>query len=421
LEVLILNSKSKYAILLISSVLVIYAIIGGMLGRVNAQNGSYQQLSIFMEVLSRIQNDYVDDPSIKTAVDGAIRGLVESVDPNGGYLTSKDVAFYKNFDPLKTPGIGAVLAKPARLGYPVVIAAIPGGPAAKAGLNPGDIIESIDGVATREMNIVQVHGMLSNPQGKPAALAVIRTRRNEPDTIEVPREVVQAPPVEAKMIENNVAYIKVPYLAPGKAAEVKRQLDPLLKKGATNVILDLRYTAGGDPKEGLELANLFVDSGTMAYLEGQKVPKETFSASTKDALTKAPVAILVNQATAGAAELVAGAIEDNQRGQVVGVKTFGSGSVQKLIPLDDGSALLISVAKYYTPAGKQIEGPEPQESGIKPTVEIRQTVEEAVDLDDQEIQAPPKDQPAKEEDRQLNKAIEILRDPSKISATKKAA
>jgi len=416
-----LNPKSKYAILLISSVLVIYAIIGGMLGRVSAQNGSYQQLSIFMEVLSRIQNDYVDDPSMKSAVDGAIRGLVENVDPYGGYLTAKDVAFYKNYDPLKTPGIGVVLAKPARLGYPVIVSAIPGGPAAKAGLNPGDIIESIDGVATREMNLVQVYGMLSNPVGKPAALAVIKTRRTDPDPVNVPREVVQGPPVEAKMLENNIAYIKIPYLGPGKASEVKKELEPLLKKGATNIVLDLRYTAGGDPKEGIQLANLFVDSGTITYLEGQKFAKETFNANPKDVVTKAPIAVLVNQATSGAAELVAGAVEDNHRGQVVGVKTFGSGSMQKLINLDDGSALLLSVAKYFTPSGKEIENIEPQESGIKPTVEMRQAAEDTVDLDDQEVQAPAKDQPVKEEDRQLNRAIEILKDPSKISATKKAA
>src|SRR5215813_5253056 len=132
-----LNSKSKYAILLVSSVLVIYAIIGGVLGRVSAQNGSYQQLSIFTEVLSRIQNDYVDETNVKNAVAGAIRGLVESVDPYGGYLTPKDVAFYKDYsaNPLKTAGIGATLAKPARLGYPVIISTIPGGSAAKAGLN----------------------------------------------------------------------------------------------------------------------------------------------------------------------------------------------------------------------------------------------------------------------------------------------
>src|SRR5215467_5707930 len=158
-----------------------------MLGRVSAQNGSYQQLSIFTEVLSRIQNDYVDEPNVKNAVDGAIRGLIESVDPFGGYLGPKDVAFYKDFtaNPSKTPGIGVVLAKPARLGYPVIISAIPGGPASKAGLNSGDIIESIDGMTTRELNLVQVNAMLSIPAGKNAALSIIKARRSEPEPVSV--------------------------------------------------------------------------------------------------------------------------------------------------------------------------------------------------------------------------------------------
>lgn len=419
-----MNSKSKYAILLISSVLVIYAIIGGMLGRVSAQTGSYQQLSIFTEVLSRIQNDYVDDPNMKTAVDGAIRGLIENVDPYGGYLSPKDVTFYKDFtaNPQKTPGIGVTLAKPARLGYPVIISTIPGGPAAKAGLNSGDIIESIDGMTTREMNMVQVTAMLAIPAGKTAALSVIKARKADPEPVTVPREIVQAPPVEAKMLENNIAYVKIPYISQGKAQETKRQLDGLLKKGASSVIIDLRYTAGGDDKEGLEVANLFVDSGTLALLQGQKQPKQTFNADPKQAITKAPVAVLVNQGTAGAAELIAGAIEDNHRGQIVGVKTFGVGSVQKLIPLDDGYALLLSTGKYFTPSGKEIQEVEPIDSGIKPTVEVRQSTEEAIDLSDDSAEvAPPPKAPVKEEDRQLNKAIEILKDPSKITAAKKAA
>jgi carboxyl-terminal processing protease len=322
---------------------------------------------------------------------------------------------------LKTPGIGVVLAKPARLGYPIIISIIPGGPASKAGLNSGDIIESIDGMTTREMNLVQVNAMLSIPAGKNAALSVIRSRRTDPEAVNVSREVVQAPAVEAKMLDNNIAYVKIPYMSAGKAQETRRQLDGLLKKGATSVILDLRYTAGGDDKEALEVANLFIESGTLAVLQGQKQPKQVLNADPKQALTKVPVAVLVNQGTAGPAELIAGAIEDDHRGQVVGVKTFGIGSVQKLIPLDDGYALLLSTAKYFTPLGKEIQEIEPQESGIKPTVEMKQVAEETLDLNDDTDVAPPPKEPAKdkEEDRQLNKAIEILKDPSKI--TKKAA
>jgi len=146
------------------------------------------------------------------------------------------------------------------------------------------------------------------------------------------------------------------------------------------------------------------------------------TADPKQALTKLPLSVLVNQGTAGPAELVAGAVEDNHRGQIVGVKTFGFGSVQKLIALDGGYGLLISTAKYFTPSGKEIQDNEPQDSGIKPTVEIRQTVEENLDPSDDATDLPPAPkEPVKDEDRQLNKAIEILKDPSKISATKKAA
>jgi carboxyl-terminal processing protease len=419
-----LNSKSKYAVLLISSVLVIYAIIGGVLGRVNAQNGSYQQLSIFDDVLIRIRNDYVDEPNMKEALAGAIRGLIENVDPYGGYLSPKEVAFYKDYNPHKTAGIGVVFAKPPRLGYPVIISATPGGPANKAGLGAGDIIESIDGVTTRELNLVQINVMLSSPVGKPAALSVIRSRRADPEVVNVAREVVPAAPVEARLLESNIAYLKVPMLASGKAQDAKKQLDALLKKGATSVILDLRYTAGGDVKEALEVANLFVDSGSLGYLQGQKVTKETFNVDPKQTLTKVPMAVLVNQGTAGPAELTAAAIADNNRGQLVGVKTFGSGSVQRLIPLEDGYGLLISVAKYYTPGGKEIQQAEPQDSGVRPAVEIRQAADEVIDpnADDQvEDQQPQVNQPVKEEDRQLNKAIEVLKDPSKATATKKAA
>jgi carboxyl-terminal processing protease len=400
--------------LLISSVLVIYAIIGGMLGRVSAQNGSYQQLSVFMDVLSRIQNDYVDEPSMKDALNGAVRGLIESVDPSGGYLTAKDLAFYKDYNPLKTPGIGAIILR--RIGYPVIVSVIPGTPAAKAGLGTGDIIESIDNVTTREMNLVQIHALLASPAGKPVTLSVIRRRKTEPEPVQLNREVMPSPPVEAKVIENNIGYLRIPYLGPGKALEAKKQLDGLIKKNVTGILLDLRATAGGEEQEAIQLANLFIDSGALGYVQGQKSEKKLFTATPKDAVTKLPVVAIVNQGTAGPAELTTGAILDTKRGSVVGTKTFGSGSMQKLIPLEDGSALLISVAKYYTPSGTEI-----QENGVKPTVEVFQASEELFNPDDEaEVVQPSKAPTAVEDDRQLKKAIEVLRDPSKATVKKGA-
>jgi carboxyl-terminal processing protease len=409
LEVL-LNSRSKYAILLVSSVLVIYAIIGGMMGRVNAQAGSYQQLSIFTEVLRYIQNDYVDDPTMKDALTGAVRGLIESVDQNGGYLTPKELAFYKDYNPQKSVGIGAVLAR--RYGYPVIISAMPNGPAAKAGLGTGDIIESIEGVTTREMNIVQVESLLAAGAGKPVKLSVIKRRKSEPEPVTVTREPMQVPAIDAKIIENNVAYVRIPYLGTGKTQEIRKQLDGLLKKNVAGVVLDLRTAAGGDDKEAAQLANLFMDSGTIATLQGQKFEKQTLTANSKEALTKLPVVAIVNQGTAGAAEILAGALADSKRGTVVGTKTFGSGAYQKILPMDDGAALLISVAKYYTPAGTEIEG-----NGIKPTVEVLQPSEDLFNPDDDEVVQPAK-APGTEDDRQLKRAVEIAKDPSKA---KKAA
>ncbi len=142
-------------------------------------------------------------------------------------------------------------------------------------------------------------------------------------------------------------------------------------------MLDLRTTAGGDDKEAVQLANLFMDSGPIATLQGQKFEKETFSANPKETLTKVPVVALVNQGTAGAAEIVAGALADSKRGTIVGTKTFGSGAYQKVLPMDDGAGLLISVAKYYTPAGTEIEG-----NGIKPTVEVLQPSEDLFNPDE---------------------------------------
>jgi carboxyl-terminal processing protease len=401
-----LNSKSKYAALLLSSVLVVYAIVGGKFGRVSAQDTSLPQLEVYTQVYEKVKNDYVDQTSMSNATLGAIRGLLEQVDPYAGYLNAKDVAFYKDFNLEKTPGIGVILTRAN--GYPLILEAIPGGPGAKAGLKTFDAIEAIDGVPTREMNLVQAYAYLANPADKPVTLTLIGNNRSEPENVKVNREVTKPPAVEAKMLQTDIAYVRVPLLTQGKANEVKKQLDDLLRKGATGVILDLRSSAAGGfgfkDTEGYMLANFFVDSGSLGYLQGQKVPRKLFPADPKLAITKAPLVVLVDGGTGGAAEIAAAALKENKRGTLVGTHTFGTGSRQTLIPLDGGAALLISDAKYYSPSGKDL-----QADGVAPDAVIskgsnRPDLNSAATLE----APPPSTDPRSEEEIQLERAIQVL-------------
>ena len=388
-----MNSRTKYAILLVSSVIVVYAIIGGMMGRVSAQDGAYRQLSIFMEVINRIQNDYVDAPSLSAAMDGAIRGMVERVDPHGGYLSPEGADFYRNYDPLTSAGIGVRLSK--KFDYPVIVAAVPGGPADRAGLGSGDTIEGIAGESLREHNLIEVQQLLTGEAGSTVDLTVIRRSRPEPSDLRLTREVVAPPPVQARMLDGNIGYLKIALLAPGKAAEARNEIERLSSEGAEHFVLDLRNSAGGIREEALELADLFVDSGSLGYVEGQTTERETFSADAARTVSSLPLVVLINGGTAEAAEIAAAAIRDNGRGELVGVRSFGLGSVQELLPLDDGFALLLSVAKYYSPSGSEI-----QQTGVIPTVEV--TAAAAVGP----LTLP--DEPAQATDRQLDRAVEIL-------------
>ena len=388
-----MNSKTKYTILLVSSVIVVYAIIGGMMGRVSAQDGSYPQLAIFMEVINRIQNDYVDAPSLTEAMEGAIRGMVERVDPHGGYLSPEGADFYRNYDLLTSSGIGVSLSK--KFDYPVIVAAVPGGPADRAGLGSGDTIEGIAGQSLREHNLIEVQQLLAGEAGTTVDLTVIRRSRPEPSELRLTREVVAAPPIQARMMDGSVGYLKIPLLSPGKAAEAREEIMRLSGEGAEHFVLDLRNSAGGNQEEALELANLFIESGSLGYVEGQTTERETFSAEAAGTVSSLPLVVLINAGTAEAGEIAAAAIRDNGRGELVGVRTFGLGSVQELLPLEGGWALLLSVAKYYSPSGSEI-----QLTGVIPTIEV--TAAAIVDP----LAVP--DQPGQATDRQLDRAIEVL-------------
>jgi carboxyl-terminal processing protease len=401
-----MSMKTKATILVTSFAVLLFVVVGSLGGvHASSNDGSYRQLQVYSEVLSRVRSEYVVDPDIPKVTDGALHGLLESLDSNSSYMSPEA---YKAFQAHKSEAkgdIGAIFSK--RFGYADVVAVLPGSPAEKAGIEPTDIFESIEGKSTRDMSLPEIRDLLQGTPGSTLNVSVVRARRAEPQKIVITRDIVAIPPVSDKMIEDGIGYIKVDALTKGKAAEIAAKVKSLEKSGAKKLLLDLRNDADGDESEGIAVANLFLNHGTITYLQGQKFPREAFNADPAKAITTLPLAVLVNRGTSGAAEVVAAAILENARGDVVGDKTFGDGSVQKTIDLPDGGALILSVAKYYSPSGKAI-----QDNAVTPNVLVADEDDNVITDDEDEAPAATPDQEAKPkptQDDQLKKAVEVLK------------
>lgn len=401
-----MSTKLKVTILASSLAILVFTIAGNFVNvRASSNDGAYRQLSVYSEVLSRIRSEYVEEPNIPGVTVGALHGLLESLDANSSYLTPEEYKQYKSIKPEGKADIGAMVSK--RFGYADVVAVIPGGPADKAGIENSDILESIEGKSSHDMSLAEIRSMLLGEPGSTVTVSVVRPRRAEPQKIVITRENVVIPPVEDKMLADNVGYIKVDSFPKGKSQEIANKVRDLQKQGAKKFVLDLRNAAGGEESEGVATANLFLDHGTITYLQGQKFPREAFSADPSKDITKLPVAVLVNRGTAGPAEIVASAILENARGDVIGDKTFGDGSVQKLIEMPDNSALILSVAKYYSPSGKAI-----QDSAVTPNIVVADNSDDDGGLPDEDQPATPENKtvkPQNQQDDQLNKALDVLK------------
>lgn len=403
-----MSMKTKAAILVTSFAVLLFVVVGSMGGvHASSNDGSYRQLQVYSEVLSRVRSEYVEEPNIPKVTDGALHGLLESLDSNSSYMTADA---YKAFKAHKIEGkadIGAVVSK--RFGYADVVAVLPGSPAEKAGIEGSDIFESIEGKSTRDMSLPEIRDLLLGTPGSTLTVQVVRARRAEPQKVVITRDVVGIPAVSEKLMDDGIGYVKAETLTKGKPQEIAAKIKSLEKSGAKKILLDLRNCAEGEESEGVATANLFLNHGTITYLQGQKVARQAFNADPSKAVTSLPLAVLVNKGTAGAAEIVAAAILENARGDVVGDKTFGDGSLQKTIDLPDGGALILSVAKYYSPSGKAI-----QDVAVTPNVVVAD-VDDAVGPDDEDGTNPPPDQEAKPKitiDDQMNKAVEVLKSRS---------
>ena len=402
---------SKILLLAVSVALVLMVFLGvnwsGVSAASDGQDGAYNQMKVYSEVLRHIQTDYVTDPNIPEVTNGALRGLLESLDADSSYLTPAD---YKTYKADKGGKAQAGINISKRYGYAWVVSVVPGSPADKAGLVDSDILEAIEGQDTRNISLAMIQRMLEGTAGSTLTVGVVRPGKVEPDKITMTRNVTVVPAVGDALYENaSILYLKPEILDHDHVQQVESKLKGMQKAGNKKILLDLREVAGGDMGEATRLANFLLKTGTIATLEGQKFAKQVFTADPSKAIqATAPVVVLVNRGTAGPAELVAGALLDNKRADVVGEKTFGEGAQQKTFELPDGAALILSVAKYETPSGKKL-----QDEGVTPDVLVASGADEAEAVDEELAPAatapPPVKKPGVQIDEQLNKALDLLK------------
>src|SRR5437867_2602512 len=366
-----MSFKSKFTLVVLSAALAVYTIAGAWLGTRAQQpaNDPGAQQKIFESVLKHIQDDYVDEPNMEKVRGGALRDLAYGLDPYSTYLTAEEVKDYSRAEKSGRVGIGAELSQVAS--YLYVIAPEKGSPADQSGVRAGDIIEYIDGKATRDISLYDARQLLNGAPGTEVKLRILRTD-SRPLTLTVKRGSFRAPAAEARMEAGRIGVLKINSFDNGEAADVRTRLQELIKQGAQKVVLDLRSVAGGEIQEGISVANLFIRDGVIAEKIGreQKV-LQTFEADPKAELFAGPVVALIDGGTAGAAEIVASAFLERKRGDVIGEKSFGAGAEQELFTLRDGDGLLLTTVKWASSSGKPFLGEDRTRSGIAPSVEVK--------------------------------------------------
>jgi carboxyl-terminal processing protease len=429
-----MSFKSKFTLIALSASLAVYTIAGAWLATRAQQpaNDPGAQQKIFESVLQHIQNDYVDEPNMEKVRAGALRGLAYGLDPYSTYLTSEQVKDYRAGSKSNQVGLGAELSQVASFLY--VVAPVKGSPADQAGVSAGDIIEYIDGKATRDISLYDARQLLNGAPGSEVKLRILRAN-SQPLTLSVKRGSFRAPAAEARMEAGRIGVLRINSLDNGEAADARAHLQDLVKQGAQKIVLDLRSVAGGEIQEGVTVANLFIRDGQIAKTIGreQKVLK-SFEADSKLVLFNGPVVVLIDSGTAGAAEVVASAFLEDKRGDVVGEKSFGAGAEQELFTLRDGDGLLLTTVKWASGSGKPFLGEDRNHSGIAPSVEVKRPEnQDATDVEDltgnnEEKPNQPKPKSPSEpvapkpqpEDTQMKKAIELLRDKPAAPAQRAA-
>lgn len=411
---------------MISGVVAVYAVVGGLplvngLLSASAQqpvNDATAQLKIVESVLQHIQNDYVDEPNMEKVRLGALRGLAGGLDPYSAYLTAEQVKAYEANKTTPRVGIGAEFSQIS--GYLYVVSAVKGSPAEKAGIKNGDVIEYIDGKASRDISLYEAKQLVDGDAGSAISLRVLRAGEKA-QTIKIVRGGFKAPAPESRVENGKIGVIKVHSLDDGQANDIKAQVANLTKQGVGKIVLDLRGVAAGKITEGAAVANLFIKTGELGRVIGKDSKVlTTYSADPAKAVFDGGLAVLIDLGTAGAAEVVAAAVLESKRGEVIGERSFGAGTEQKLFPMSSGGGYLLTIAKWAAPSGAPFLGDDRATTGIKPSIEVKRPdtpepldIDSLVDPQEPNPNATPTPTPKPTapkvlEDIQLKKALEVL-------------
>ena len=341
----------------------------GLTQRASSVPGStYENLKVYTDVLSLVQENYAEEVDTKDVIYNSLKGMVKNLDPHSSFMTPDEYKEMQIDTKGSFGGIGIEIG--LKDNVLTVVAPIEDTPAHKAGLLSGDKIVRIGDKATKEMQLTEAVGLMRGPKDTPVTIHIMREGFNDPRPFVINRAIIKVKSVKYKMLDEGFGYVKLNQFQERTTEELDKALKDLASKSdgkkLRGLILDLRNNPGGLLQEAVSVSNEFLDSGLIVYTKGRAAGQNmTFNADASRSQPDYPMIVLVNNGSASASEIVAGALQDHKRAIILGVQTFGKGSVQTIIPLSDGSAVRLTTSKYYTPSGRSI-----QARGIEPDIVV---------------------------------------------------
>ncbi len=351
--------------ILVVGTLTLLLFTGGVQRGTTAVEDTYEKLKLFTEILSLIQTNYVDEVNSKDLMYGAVKGMLETLDPHSSFMPPD---LFKEMQVETTGSFGGlgieITVKDHAL---TVVAPIEGTPADKAGIQPGDKIVKIEGQPTKDMTLMEAVRKLRGARGSKVTISILREGAAQPMDVSLTREVIEVKSVRAKDLGNGMYYARINSFQERTSKDLEKVLDEAKQAHSTGFILDLRNDPGGLLNQAVAVSDLFLDKGQLiVYTKGRLKNQDLkFNAEHGYDFPRLPMVVLVNGGSASASEIVAGALQDWKRAVIMGTKSFGKGSVQTVIPLSDGSGLRLTTAKYFTPKGRSIHG-----LGIQPDIVV---------------------------------------------------